>query len=349
MRLSIELVPEQPVAELIDTIELADDLGFAVCFAVDETYHKDMWQILAAAAGRTRQIHLSPGVTHVVLKDPTIIAHQLATLDELSGGRAEAAFSLGNLAMLEQYHVDWRAGSPLRRLREAHHVMRTMLDEGRLDFEGEIFQYTGLFTAARPVQAHLPIKLGGMRGPKSFELAGEISDGVYTACAFSPCALQFVADHVRIGAERAGRDWRALDIGASFTCAVSVDGKAAKEAARVKAAFYIPSMPRELIERHGIEFDRVLPINEAFAGGDVARALELTTPDLGDAFALAGTPEEIVERIERDVIPSGFNHIVFALTDPFLVESWAGLTVDGLPDVNDQLRLIHDHVLPALA
>ena len=108
-------------------------------------------------------------------------------------------------------------------------------------------------------------------------------------------------------------------------------------------------MPRELIERHGIEFDRVLPINEAFAGGDVARALELTTPDLGDAFALAGTPEEIVERIERDVIPSGFNHIVFALTDPFLVESWAGLTVDGLPDVNDQLRLIHDHVLPALA
>ena len=154
---------------------------------------------------------------------------------------------------------------------------------------------------------------------------------------------------MRIGAERAGRDWRALDIGASFTCAVSVDGKAAKEAARVKAAFYIPSMPRELIERHGIEFDRVLPINEAFAGGDVARALELTTPDLGDAFALAGTPEEIVERIERDVIPSGFNHIVFALTDPFLVESWAGLTVDGLPDVNDQLRLIHDHVLPALA
>ena len=136
MRLSIELVPEQPVAELIDTIELADDLGFAVCFAVDETYHKDMWQILAAAAGRTRQIHLSPGVTHVVLKDPTIIAHELATLDELSGGRAEAAFSLGNLAMLEQYHVDWRAGSPLRRLREAHHVMRTMLDEGRHRLRG---------------------------------------------------------------------------------------------------------------------------------------------------------------------------------------------------------------------
>jgi hypothetical protein len=32
--------------------------------------------------------------------------------------------------------------------------------------------------------------------------------------------------------------------------------------------------------------------------------------------------------------------------DPFLVESWAGLTVEGLPDMNDQLRLLHDDVMP---
>jgi 5,10-methylenetetrahydromethanopterin reductase len=101
--------------------------------------------------------------------------------------------------MLDQYHVEWRGTRPLRRLREAHHVMRTFLDEGAIDFEGEgeFYRYTGLFTAARPVQKHLPLKLGGMRGPGSFRLAGEIADGVHVACAHSNEALAYAADHVR--------------------------------------------------------------------------------------------------------------------------------------------------------
>ena len=106
-------------------------------------------------------------------------------------------------------------------------------------------------------------------------------------------------------------------------------------------------MPRELVERHGVEFERVVPIIEAFGCADVGRAVAMTPSDLGDRFSLAGTPEEIVERIRADVVPNGFHHVVFALTDPYLVESWAGSTVEGLPDLNDQLRLIYDHVLPA--
>jgi 5,10-methylenetetrahydromethanopterin reductase len=66
----------------------------------------------------------------VIIKDPTVIAQQVATLDELSGGRAEAAFSIGNTAMLEQYHVEWKGTRPIAHLREAHRVMRTFLDEG---------------------------------------------------------------------------------------------------------------------------------------------------------------------------------------------------------------------------
>ena len=64
------------------------------------------------------------------------------------------------------------------RLREAHHVMRTLLDEGSIDFEGDFYSYSGVTTAARPVQEHLPLKIGAMGGPKSMELAGEIADGL---------------------------------------------------------------------------------------------------------------------------------------------------------------------------
>ena len=207
MRFSYASLPDHPVAEIVETIALADELGFHGAYMADETYHKDGWLIAGVAATRTSRIRLGPCVTHVILKEPTILAHTVATLDELSGGRAECVFSVGNIAMLDQYHVDWKTGGPDPRLREAHHVMRTMLDEGKIDFEGEFYRYTGLFTSARPVQEHVPLKIGAMRGPRSFELAGEISDGMHQALAYSTEAMSYASEHVRIG-RRAGRPRR---------------------------------------------------------------------------------------------------------------------------------------------
>lgn len=239
MRFSYTMIPDHPVQELIETLTLADRLGFYGCYGADETYHKDLWQIYAAAAGRTQQIRLSPDVTHVILKEPTIIAQQLATLDELSHGRAETVFSIGNLAMLEQYHVKWKSGHPIRRLRKAHHVMRTFLDEGKIDCQGEFYNYSGLFTSARPVQARVPLKLGAIRGPKSFELAGGLTDGMHIALAYSRQALEFAAQHVQIGASRTGRDWHTLDLGAMMIAAISPDAAAERQAVRVLVVFYI--------------------------------------------------------------------------------------------------------------
>ena len=108
---------------------------------------------------------------------------------------------IGNLATLEQYGIEWRGTRPIARLREAHHVIRTLLDEGSIDFQGDFFRYTGVTTAARPVQERLPMKLGAMSGPKSMELAGEIADGLHTACAYSPAALRFAVHHFNVGAE----------------------------------------------------------------------------------------------------------------------------------------------------
>jgi 5,10-methylenetetrahydromethanopterin reductase len=110
MDFSLQLLPEQPLAELIDVVRLADDLGYRGCYSADETYHKDMWILFGAAAPRTRRIRFGPEVSGVILRDPTLIAQQAATLDELTDGRAEIVFSIGNLAMLEQYGVRDLAG-----------------------------------------------------------------------------------------------------------------------------------------------------------------------------------------------------------------------------------------------
>src|SRR6185437_11594848 len=121
---------------------------------------------------RTERIRLGPCVAPIYMREPTYIAQLAATLDELSGGRAEVVFGIGNIAMLEQYGVEWQGTRPIARLREAHHVMRTVLDDGAISFEGDFYRYSGVTTASRPVQEHLPLKIGAMGGPKSMELAG---------------------------------------------------------------------------------------------------------------------------------------------------------------------------------
>jgi 5,10-methylenetetrahydromethanopterin reductase len=331
-------------------IDRLEELGFYACYSADETYHKDMWSLFAAAAGRTSRLRLGPEVAPIILKDPTLVAQQVATLDELTGGRAELVFSTGNFALLKQYRVPIeRAKRPIPRLREAHHVLQTFLSAGQIDFEGEFYSYSGLFTAARPLQAPFPIKLGGMRGPRSFELAGEIADGLHTALAYSREALDFTAEAFRRGAERAGRDWRRLDLADNMLGAIAEESEAARAAARVVAAFYLSSMPRELLERNGVDPEEVAPAVEAFNRGDVERALELTPPAVGDALSVAGTAQDWITKIQHDFIPAGFGHLLVTFADPFLVRSWAGVTIEGLPSLEEQLDLFHARVMPAFA
>jgi 5,10-methylenetetrahydromethanopterin reductase len=350
MDFSLQLLPEQPLAELIDVIRLADELGFRACYSADETYHKDMWILFGAAAPGTRRIRFGPEVSGVILRDPTLIAQQAATLDELTDGRAEIVFSIGNIALLEQYGIRWQGTRPLARLREAHEIMRTFLAEGRIDFQGEFYRYSGLFTAARPVQRRLPLKIGAMTGPGSFRLAGQIADGVHVACAHSSGALAFAARSVREGADRAGRRLGSgFDLCASVLGAISSDSAAAKEAARVAAAFYLSSMAPELVERHGISYSDVRPVVDAFGRGDVERALELTTPEIGERLSIAGEPAEWIERLRSDFAPHGYDHVALGLVDPGLVENWSGRRTDGVPDLAGQLELFADRVMPALS
>jgi 5,10-methylenetetrahydromethanopterin reductase len=342
------MLPEQPVEELLVAAVAADELGYHACYSADEIYHKDGWLMLAAVAERTGRIRVGPCVAPMFMRDPTHVAQLAATLDELSGGRAEVVFGIGNVAMLEQYGIEWRGTRPMARLREAHAVMRVLLDEGSIDHAGDFYRYSGVTTTARPVQQHLPLKLGAMGGPRSMQLAGEISDGLITACAYSPAALAYAADRFAEGAASAGRDAGELDLGDSLLGAIAADREVARRAARVLAAFYIPSMPPALVERHGIDVADVAPINEAFAAGDVATALARTPDELADLLVVAGDPGDWVDWLNGTYGGAGFGHAIVSFADPFTLSAWAGIDVPGLPGLADQVRLAGAEVLPRL-
>src|SRR3954447_17173042 len=92
--------PEQRMRQLIEEVELADQLGLDV-FAVGEHHRPDYAVsapavVLGAAAVRTRDIRLSSAVTVLSSDDPVRVFQQFATVDLLSGGRAEIMAGRGS-------------------------------------------------------------------------------------------------------------------------------------------------------------------------------------------------------------------------------------------------------------
>lgn len=82
---------------------------------------------------------------------------------------------------------------------------------------------------------------------------------------------------------------------------------------------------------------------------ELARGIELTSPEVADKLSVSGTPEECLEKIRREIEPSGVNHMICAITDHSLVKAFTGRELDGVADVDTQLRLIHERIMPAWA
>ena len=347
MKVSFCILPDAPVEEVVETIELGDRLGFDAVYVADEIFHQDAWQLLACGASRTQRIELII-TTNIVLNPPSYVAQRLLTLDALSNGRAAALYSIGTPPMLKQHGVDLAQLKAIGRLREAHQIMRSMLDTGKVDFHGKIFNYEGIFTSARARQQRIPLTMGGMRGPKTFELAGEVADGMMTGLSYSEEALRYAADCMKRGGDRAGRDWRSLELGAGVIGAISPDGDAARAVARVIAAFYIPPLSDEAAVRHGIDPEELLPVREAFARGDAKEAIRLAPDHVTDKLMMpVGTPAEWIEQLSV-LGPLGYNHVSLTPIDNAMIRSLVDFELPQVPDFREQLRLIHDEVLPTL-
>ena len=94
--------------------------------------------------------------------------------------------------------------------------------------------------------------------------------------------------------------------------------------------------------------EEVAPVNEAFAGGDVKRALAATPESLADRLVVAGTPDDWLGWLTGTYAAAGLDHALVSFADPFTLRAWADTAVDGLPSLGEQIRLFGDQVLPAL-
>lgn len=160
------VLPGGTATEQLDQAVLAEQAGWDGLFVWEAAYGVDAWSLLAAIAARTARIRLGTMLTPLPWRRPWKVASQVATLDQLSGGRAILAVGVG---AVDTDLPDTGEVTELRaraeRMNEGIELIRALWDGGT-QFHGRYYRYqTGridLTTAARPAQEHIPLWVVGV-------------------------------------------------------------------------------------------------------------------------------------------------------------------------------------------
>lgn len=169
---------------------------------------------IAAVAGRTRRLKFGVNVISVALRDPVLVAKQCATIDVLSEGRLLPAFGIGSPLAPEWKALDIDTRTRGRRTDEGLEVIQRLWREDSVDFAGTYYRLSGASIAPKPVQADLPLWIGGA-SEAAIRRTARIGTG-WQAGGETPDEAARVVAAIKRALEDTGRTIDADHYGASF-------------------------------------------------------------------------------------------------------------------------------------
>ncbi|MFB6074804.1 MAG: LLM class flavin-dependent oxidoreductase [Haloarculaceae archaeon] len=260
--------------------------------------------VMGAVAQATEEMTLLPGVTDSVRRHPAEVAHAIATLDQLTGGRAALGIGAGeafNFAAITD--IDW--SDPFGRFVEAVEVIDGLWDStpaDRFSFDGEFFGLEGAHLDCKPVQRpRPPIWVGGY-GPSMRGFTGAVADGWFP-WIYSPDAYEADLQRVLDVAEDRGRDpddiTRALMVPTTVAADDDEARRVAVEGNRTRLALRPPLLSamgyEDIAEATPIMWEMAFDEQQA---RQVTAAAERIPDAAVEDVTIAGDPERAIERIE---------------------------------------------------
>ena len=284
MKFGIEFVPQIPLKELVRLVKIAEDVGFEYAWITDHYNNKNVYETLALIAANTETIKMGPGVTNPYVRSPAISASAIATIDEISNGRATFGIGPGDKATFDALGIAWE--KPVSTIKAAIADINTLLSGGKTEAGAAL-------GGAKKVQDAIPIYMGA-QGPKMLETAGEIADGVLIN-ASNPKDYEAAMPMIKKGIGDQAKDF---DVAAYTATSIGTDSEAAKNAAKIVVAFIAAGSPPPVIARHGLPEGFNEQMGAFLAKGDFGGAIGAVTDEALDAFSVCGTPDEFIPKIE---------------------------------------------------
>ena len=253
----------------------AEALGFRDLWvtsnALDHVFSFDAMGVLTYAAAVTTGIRVGVSVLVLPVQSPIHVAHQIATLDNLSNGRAILGVGIGREHHYEQFQIPTERR--VRRFREGVELIKALWTESKVDYHGSIFRVEGGGITLKPVQKpHPPIWLGGDH-PDAIRRTATIADGWMGSGGSSKAVFARSVPILKAALEEAKRDPSTFPISKRVFMSVH-------ERADVARA----------------ELDRWFTVVYRNPAGT-------------DASGVHGTPEQVRQQLE-ELVDKGANHLL---------------------------------------
>jgi probable F420-dependent oxidoreductase len=306
MEFAITFKSDMPHQRIVALTKQAEAAGFTYGWIFDShVLWQEPYPIMTLMAINTKGMRLGTCVTNPAVRDPTVTASLLATLNRISGGRMDLGIGRGDSSR----RVMGKKPTTLERLEETVRVIKDLCGGRKIQYEGREIQMTWADSGVPPVW------VAGY-GPKALRCAGRVADGVILQFA-DPHLIKWCLGFVKEGAEEAGRDFSRIRVMSAAPVWVSDDLTTARNHVRWFPALvsnhivdlvsrYKPEeLPPELTgyirDRKGYDY-----LHHAEVGSSNA---EFVSDEIVDRFAIVGPASEHVRRLKelQDIGVTQFN------------------------------------------
>ena len=303
-RVALYLQDKHPLREELKLAQYAEKKAFEAVWHAESRLARDAITPLAAIAVVTEKIKLGTGVINNWTRNVGLTAATFLTLDELSNGRG----LLGVGAWWDP--LAWKVGierkKPLKAMREYVTVLQRLFKMENVTFEGEFVKVRDIrldIVYGDPsTPRNIPIYIGAT-GWEMIELTGGIADGILLNYLVSPEYNRKAIEHLKKGAQKAGRRLEDVDRPQLVVCSLDEDADRALDSARPFVAQYLGQQPH-IAKASGVKESLLEEVRTALGGWPakprgLERAKELIDDKLVQLLTASGTAQHCLKKVEE--------------------------------------------------
>ncbi len=333
IRFGVCLFGERPLPEIVARVKLAEDLGYdSVWIADTQMLCRELYVTLTACALNTSRIKLGAGVTAPYTRHASVTASAFATLNELAEGRLLLGVSTGNSLV----RTIGQRPARIEELEDYVGKLKGLLANRPVEFEGDV---KGKITWMNEASG-IPIYVAGT-GPKLIRAAARMVDGVIIMVGSDPALLRHGLETINAATREAGKSSDEMDVICWVPFAISREGALAREHVGKHVAGLLKRVSLERFDEE--DWETIRRIREGSSHYPAGRRASVgpgqVPKKLIDMLALAGTPEEIRERVKGMTDVDGFSTIVLNTQ----------VSADKFPSLESALRLFAEGVMAHVA
>lgn len=319
-RPALYLQDAHAISEGIEFSKYAEEQGFDAVWQADSRLVREASVPMAAFAASTNRIKIGSGVVDVWTRNPARLASMFATLDDLAPGRILCGLGAWWDPLATKVGISRMR--PLKVMREVVEVVRALLANETVSFDGDFVQLDGVeldYVYQERKPKDVPIYIGAT-GMKMMELTGEIADGVVLNYLVSPDYNARAMEALHQGAQRSGRSVDDLDRPQLVVCSVHEDRDTALSMARNMVAQYLGQQPH-IMEASGVPKALLDAVGQILTWPatheQVEAAAKLVPNDIVQMLTASGTPAEAREAVAGYMANGCTSPVLYPLGDVY--------------------------------